>query len=104
MSAYQRFQHFASELSRLSEAREAAMLDAFDALESHNPELASLALQILGDRTRAARWMSMHQRAFGGLSAYQLLADGDADAVWDRLSGTPSPDVTIAPGHVGAAY
>lgn len=104
MNAYQRFQNIASELSRLSEARDAAMLDAFAALEAHSPELASLALQSLGDRIRAARWMSMHQRAFGGLSAYQLLADGDLDAVWDRLSGTSQPDVAIAPGRVGAAY
>jgi hypothetical protein len=36
----------------------------------------------------------MHQRAFGGRSAYDLLADGDIDTVCDRLSGdspVPSP-------------
>lgn len=59
MNAYQRFQRIVSELSRLSEARDAAMFDAFIALEAHSPDLASLALQGLGDRTRAVRWMSM---------------------------------------------
>jgi hypothetical protein len=29
--------------------------------------------------------MGMHQRAFGGRSAYEALADGEIDRVWDRL-------------------
>jgi hypothetical protein len=102
MNAYLRFQHLASELTRLSEARDATMLEAFAALEAHSPELAALALQSLGDRIRAARWMSMHQRAFGGMSAYELLVDGDVDTVWDRLSGSTVPEVMSLRG--GSAY
>lgn len=101
MNAHQRFQQIAAELTRLGDARDAAMLDAFVALEAHSPELASLALQSLGDRVRAARWMSMRQRAFGGMSAYELLADGDVDAVWDRLSGCTLREVAAA--HNGTA-
>lgn len=102
MNAYQRFQQIAAELTRLGDARDAAMLDAFVALEAHSPELTALALQSLGGRVRAARWMSMRQRAFGGMSAYELLVDGDVDTVWDRLSGCTMPSVAIA--HDGAVY
>lgn len=77
----------ADELQRLDSAREKAINQAFQTLENQDPALAHLILQNLGDRQRAARWMCMHQRAFGGRSAYELLAEGDVDTVWDRVSG-----------------
>ena len=81
------FRTIAAELVDLNAAREAAVLAAFASLEDEIPALASMALQNIGERSRAARWMSMHQNAFGGRSAYDLLADGDIDTVWDRISG-----------------
>jgi hypothetical protein len=77
----------ADELRGLDHAREAAVQRAFLVLEARHAAIAHLVLQFIGDRPRAARWMSMHQRAFGGRCAYDLLAEGDLDTVCDRLSG-----------------
>ena len=86
MSNRRRFQYIAAQLSQINAAREKVILDAFGELEARDPALATLLLQRIGERSRAARWMSSHQRAFGGLSAYDLLADGDVDAIWDELA------------------
>lgn len=75
------------ELRDLDLAREAAIQGAFTALEAHHATLARLVVQQLGSRHRAARWMYMRQRAFDGRSAYDMLVEGDVDAVWDQLSG-----------------
>ena len=92
----------ADELHGLDLAREAAMQRAFGVLEEHHPAVAQLALLFAGDRQRAARWMCMHQRAFEGRSAYDLLADDDVDTVCDRLSGAkPS---RAAARQAGLAY
>jgi hypothetical protein len=74
-------------LRDLNLAREAAIRDAFDTLEVHHAALARLVVQQIGDRHRAARWMYMRHRAFAGRSAYELLIEGDEDAVWDSLLG-----------------
>jgi hypothetical protein len=74
-------------LRDLDTAREEAIQCAFGVLEQQHATLARLAVHSTGNRQRAARWMCMHQRAFEGRSAYDLLAEGDIDAVWDRLSG-----------------
>jgi hypothetical protein len=100
MYAHYRFRAVSAELARLTAAREAAMLDAFAVLETQEPELAALLLQYLGDRTRAARWMCMHQRAFGGRSACEALADGEVDRVWDRLLDHQA----MTPSDVRTAY
>jgi hypothetical protein len=86
----------AEELRALDRAREAAIQRAFLMLEAQHAAIAHLVLQFIGDRPRAARWMSMHQRAFGGRCAYDLLAEGDLDTVCDRLSG-------VEPGGVRRA-
>jgi hypothetical protein len=39
----------------------------------------------VGDRHRAARWLVMPQRAFSGRNAYDMLADGDLDGVWEQV-------------------
>lgn len=104
MNSIRYFRNVAVELVRLNSARETAIVDAFTALEEHIPALASLAVQNIGERGRAAHWMSMHQRAFGGRSAYDLLADGDVDTVWDRLTGedgAPVPRLSRAPSTDG---
>jgi hypothetical protein len=92
----------AEELRELDHVREAAIERAFRVLEAQHAAIANLVLQLIGDRQRAARWMSMHQRAFGGRSAYDLLADGDVDTLCDRLSGeAPAPSSTV---QAGCAY
>jgi hypothetical protein len=100
MNAQHHFRTVVAELARLHAARETAMHEAFAVLEIQESELAALVLQNLGDRTRAARWMCMHQRAFGGRSAYEALADGEVDRVWDRLLDHQ----TLAPGEARMAY
>jgi hypothetical protein len=87
----------ADELQRLDSAREKAISQAFHTLENQDPALAHLVLQNIGDRQRAARWMCMHQRAFGGRSAYELLAEGDVDTVWDRVCGEDAASPVSAP-------
>ena len=74
----------AEQLRDLDIAREAA-IQGFGVLEQQHATLARLAVQYTGDRQRAARWMSRHQRAFDARSAYDLLAEGDFDTVWDQL-------------------
>ncbi|UPG92055.1 MbcA/ParS/Xre antitoxin family protein [Luteibacter aegosomaticola] len=79
------FAALSSELTRLHDAREAAIGRALDTLETSHPPLAQLMLCCIGDRQRAARWLVMPQRAFAGRSACDMLADGDVDAVWDQV-------------------
>ncbi|MGB3749798.1 MAG: antitoxin Xre/MbcA/ParS toxin-binding domain-containing protein [Rhodanobacter sp.] len=86
----------AEELGDLERAREAAIQRGFRVLEERHAAVAQLVLQSIGDRQRAVRWMAMRQRAFGGRSAYDLLADGDIDTVCDRLSGdSPAPSPAL---------
>jgi hypothetical protein len=79
------FTELATELTRLHDAREAVIERALDALESRHPPLAQLVLSCVGDRHRAARWLVMPQRAFAGRNAYDMLADGDVDGVWEQV-------------------
>ncbi|HXP00806.1 MAG TPA: DUF2384 domain-containing protein [Luteibacter sp.] len=79
------FTELASELHRLHDAREAVIDQALGALEACHPPLAQLLLSCTGDRHRAARWLVMPQRAFSGRNAYDMLADGDVDGVWEQV-------------------
>ena len=79
------FNELASELHRLHDAREAVIDQALDTLELCHPPLAQLLLSCVGDRHRAARWLVMPQRAFSGRNAYDMLADGDVDGVWEQV-------------------
>lgn len=97
MTVQHRFRRIVDELARLHAQREATMLAAFAMLERQDASLAVLITQNLGDRTRAARWMCMSQRAFGGRSAYEALADGDIDCVWDRVLGSEGTDGALLP-------
>ena len=87
-----RFQEIAAEITEVNVLREQVVLKAFQALERQDAPLARILLQNIGDRQRAARWMCMHQRAFDGRSAYEVLAEGDVDSVWDRVLGTVGGD------------
>lgn len=94
-----RFLAIATEIARINALREQAMEEAFAVLESQQASLANMLLQSTGDRRRAVRWMCLHQRVFDGRMAYELLADGDEDSVWDEVSrmvDTAIPSVAIA--------
>lgn len=82
------FAAIASNLTRIEEMRKSAVVEAFGALEQYAPEVASLLVQRFGDRRRAACWMCVVQRHLEGRTAYQALAEGDVDEVWDLLPGT----------------
>lgn len=79
------FSRLAGSLERLRVERQKTIDDAFDSLCARKRLLASLLIEQFGDSHRAARWMASHQRAFGGRSPLELLADGDEDMLWDAL-------------------
>lgn len=87
MNKQTRFEDIAEGLRHLDRLRDDAIAQAFDVLERQDPTLADLLLTSLGDRGRASHWMCMHQRVFQGKSAYEMLADGDIDGVWERATG-----------------
>jgi len=74
-----------AEFDRISALREHLISDAFQILEHQNGRLAKAVMECLGDRRKAALWMSRPQRAFSGKTAYQYLADGDEDGIWDEI-------------------
>lgn len=80
------FSAVATELDRLHLHRESVMDGAFGALLECCPTLASLLVEALGSRRRAAAWLSVRQRAFAGRTAWDLLAEGDEETVWDAVS------------------
>jgi hypothetical protein len=74
-----------AEFERITALREHLISDAFQTLEHQNERLAKAVMECLGDRRKAALWMSRPQRAFNGKTAYQYLADGDEDGIWDEI-------------------
>lgn len=78
--------HIADDIERLNKLRERTVIEAFSTLEQHYERLAQYLLQETGDRRRAAHWMAKHQRVFAGRTAYQILADGDEEPIWDELA------------------
>lgn len=75
----------AAAIERTTLNREAAMAMAFQVLHEHRPVLVQFSIEYFGDRRRAARWMCLHQQAFEGKSAYDILASGADDRVWGAL-------------------
>jgi hypothetical protein len=72
-------------LAELLAARDKLMMDAFSALEQTHAQLAEMLVQRTGSRCNAARWMCKHQESFRGLTGYDVLAEGDADCIWDEI-------------------
>jgi hypothetical protein len=75
--------------ARLEEAysmREKTALAAFSILEEHLSDFSSMLISGLGDRARAVRWICMHHRALEGRNAYQVIADGETDRLWDEAT------------------
>lgn len=81
------FEEIAADVAAADAFREKVRRQAFDLLERHASTLATMALQTLGDRDRAAHWMCYRQRRLDGRSAYEALAEGDVDRVWDLMVG-----------------
>jgi hypothetical protein len=81
-----RFQDVATELGQINALRDDVMERAFIMLEQRHSTLAAMLVQSLGERQRAVRWMCRHQSAFDGRTAYELLADGEEDTVWDEIA------------------
>ncbi|WP_267226181.1 antitoxin Xre/MbcA/ParS toxin-binding domain-containing protein [Dyella silvae] len=82
-----RFEDIASEMAKVEALRDQARMKAFGQLENCAATIAGMLLQLLGSRDRAARWMCMRQRSLGGRTAYEALAEGDFDLVWDQMVG-----------------
>ena len=84
------FQAIAVNLAHLNAVRKMAVMEAFEALERYDPDVAAMLIHQLGDRSRAASWMCISQRSLEGRTAYEALAEGDQDVVWDLIVGEPS--------------
>lgn len=54
-------------------------------LEALDLELAKQAIEVFGDRCRAAIWLAARRPCFHGLNPYQLIADGKRQEVLDVL-------------------
>jgi Protein of unknown function (DUF2384) len=81
-----KFQDVATELAQINTLRDDVMERAFGMLEQRHATLATMLVQSLGDRPRAVRWMCRHQNAFSGRTAYELIAGGEEDTVWDEIA------------------
>lgn len=81
------FAEIAAEIRRVTSVREQLVLAAFDAFEYRHAVMAQTLSDCVGSRPRAAHWMCTTDRAFDGLSAYDILADGHEELVWDHLPG-----------------
>lgn len=98
------FSDVAREIDRINAVRDQTVLDAFSNLECRFTTLAQTLVDNVGNRQRAAYWMCTHQRAFDGRMAYEVLAEGDEDQVWERIPGSPDGEQTGSVGRVRMAY
>jgi hypothetical protein len=86
------FKDMASQLDELQARREQIAFTAFSMLEERLGDFSSMLVIGLGNRTRAVSWMCMRHRNLGGRNAYQVIADGDQEHLWEvleSLCGTP---------------
>ncbi|RDS84233.1 DUF2384 domain-containing protein [Dyella psychrodurans] len=86
------FKDMATRLDELHATREQIALTAFSMLEERQGDLSRMLIIALGDRPRAVRWMCMRHRNLEGRNAYQVIADGEEDRLWEvveNLCGIP---------------
>ena len=86
MSSTNPFEAVSAQLEEAYSMREKTAFAAFSMLEEHFSDFSSMLINGLGDRARAVRWMCMHHRALEGRNAYQVIADGEADRLWDEVT------------------
>jgi hypothetical protein len=80
------FRYVSVEMERLTARRESLIIDAFMALERYHTLIAELLVLHSGSRAKAARWMCAHQKAFDGRTGYDLISEGEVEAVWDEVA------------------
>lgn len=81
------FVDIAKDVAEMESLHDRARMKAFQWLETYAPSLAGAALLMCGGRDRAARWMCVKHRTLDDHSAYEALAQGELDQVWDLLIG-----------------
>ncbi len=99
-----KFRSIIGEIGRVTARREELRSDAFDVLERRHPSLARAVLDHVGSKRRAAHWLCAPQRAWGGKSPCEMLADSDEDSVWDLLEGLDVAEVPAHPTRSQLAY
>jgi hypothetical protein len=93
-----KFEEIVANIDAAEAMRNSVRHNAFDVFESHASTLAHMAMQTFGDRHRAAQWMCLRQRRLNGKSAYEALAEGDVDRVWDLMMGSDDPEQVLSTG------
>lgn len=86
------FRDIGARLEALHSEREKTALDAFSKLEERLGDFSDMLISGLGNRTRAVQWMCMRHRNLEGRNAYQVIADGEQERLWEvleSLCGTP---------------
>jgi hypothetical protein len=80
------FDLVSAQLEEAYSMREKTAFAAFSILEEHLSDFSSMLISGLGNRARAVRWMCMHHRALEGRNAYQVIADGETDRLWEEAT------------------
>jgi hypothetical protein len=81
------FQH----LSCAQRDLEEAVLRTFVVFELCHATIAQALEMWIGDRRKAAHWMSFRRGAFEGKSGYEMVIDGDIDKLWEHIEAANSP-------------
>ncbi len=97
------FDEIAQKIARITSLRNQTVMEAFASLEFQHASLAEALTENLGGRQRAANWMCTNHRAFDGRSAYEALADGDEDTIWDEIFGNTVGESRVSPQKSGIA-
>jgi hypothetical protein len=84
------FKNMGARLEAIHATREQVAFAAFSLLEERRRDFSNMLVIGLGNRTRAVWWMSMRHRNLDGRNAYQVIADGEEDRLWDVLEGMRS--------------
>lgn len=93
--ASDRYEVAASAIARAQQALEDARRAAFEMLEAQDPELAALAIEVLGSRDDAIRWfLDEPLKEFRGRTAWEVVSRGRAKALIAYLE-------SISSGFVG---
>ena len=79
------FADMSAQLEQLQIRRDQIAFEAFSMLEERLSTFSSMLIIGLGDRTRAALWMCTRHRNLEGRNAYQVIADGEQDRLWEVL-------------------
>ncbi|GLQ93624.1 hypothetical protein GCM10007901_25750 [Dyella acidisoli] len=86
------FKNMSAQLEEIQSMREQIAFAAFSMLEERLSDFSNMLIMGLGDRTRAVWWMCMRHRNLDGRNAYQVIADGEVDRLWEvveSLCGAP---------------